>query len=194
MKNILILALLCWLNPITQASELKIAVVDVQKVMDEFHKTKDVQVRLNERKAAFEKELSEIKKEGQKLFTEANDLKNLSAENTLSEMARKEKQDLYQVKLKDIQALSVKMNEFEKQRSFQLQDQFQRALKGITAEIQKATSDYAISESYDLVLNINSQSPMTSDAIFASRHVEDITSKLILVLNSPEEKKETATK
>src|SRR5476651_290901 len=102
MNKFLLLCLL-FLAPFSLANaDLKIAVVDLGKAFDSYYKTKDASARIEEKKAAYTKEIQDMVADFQHMQDEAQKLYNSANDATLSAPARQDKATALQQKKQDL--------------------------------------------------------------------------------------------
>lgn len=119
------------------AKELKMAYVDLVKVINEYKKTKEHEKTLEAKGKAKEADRKKIVDEIRKLKDE---------QALLSDKAKAEKQTLIDEKVKNLQAFDRKtQEEFMKEMGDMRQ--------GIKQDIDKIVADYAKEGGYDLILN-----------------------------------------
>ncbi len=166
------------------AAEIKIAVIDMDKTFREYYKTKEAEATINERRAAFEKDLRDQMADYQKMVDEITKLKQSSEDKTLAEGVRQEKMKAYETKVQDIRTLEAKINQFKAQRGRQLDDQFVRMRKGIIDEITKLIQDFGAKEKYTLVMDRSGMSMYGVPVLLYSQDVKDVTDEIIKGLNA----------
>src|SRR5262245_748859 len=165
------------------AGELKIATIDLQRVLTEYYKAQEVAKQLKEKQTSFLKELDGMRLEGRKLIQEAEALRELAANDALSATAREEKIKGLQTKLTDLRAFEVRYDDFRAQREAQLQLQLNQSNKRILEEVMSATRFVGEKEGFNLILNANKANPVASDVLF-SKNVADLTERIVASLNA----------
>ncbi len=122
---------------LAQAADMKIGYVDLAKVFDEYNKTKDYDVVLEQQHNKYVQErdtrLQKIKDAQGKLS-----LLKEEEKGKLQEQMEKDRQDLLQ---------------FDSQQQTELKKQRDEKIREILGEIEKVTKDYAEKEKYTLILN-----------------------------------------
>ena len=166
------------------AQELRVATVDLQRVLAGYHKAQEVARELRAKEVSFRKELDDLRLEGRKLAGEVDGLRTLSLDNALSASERAEKQKSFQSKLTDLQAFGVRYDQFKDQRAAELESYASRVNRSVLEEVMSATRSLGEKEGYHLILNANRQNPVASDVLF-TKGVEDVTEKVLARLNLP---------
>lgn len=165
------------------AGELKVGVVDLQRVVTEYYKAEESRAELQERQVSFEKELKGMRLEGQKLLEEVASLRDASGDLALSVKTREEKKKELEGKLQSVGALEQRLDEFRQQSIAQLQRQSVRMNQLILEDINRAAADLGEREQFNLILNANRANPAAADVVFF-RGLEDLTPKLVSALNA----------
>ena len=165
------------------AEELKIGLIDLQKVISGYYKSQDATAQLKQKQTSFGAELEAMRLEGQKLVSQAEDLRKLSLDLALSAVVREEHQKKLELKLMDVHALEIQLNGVRSQRETELQELFARVNKSILDDVLAATSRLGQSEHFHLILNQSKTNPGMSEVLF-SRELEDLTPKVLAALNA----------
>ena len=175
-----LIGILTWSSP---AGELKIATIDLQRVLTEYYKAQEAAKQLKERQTSFLKELDGMRLEGRKLVQEADALRDLAADDALSATTREEKKKGFQTKLTDLRAFEVRYDDFRSQREAELQLQLNQSNKRILEDVMSATRFVGEKEGFNLILNASKANPVASDVLF-SKNVADLTEKIVASLNA----------
>ena len=183
MKAILSIGLLVAFSCFSRGAELKVATVDMQRLMAEYYKSQEVLKQLKEKESSFVKELEGLRLEGRKLVKEAENLKEESALNVLSAAEREIKKKSFEAKLLDLSTFQVRYDDLRAQREAELQGQLARSNKAIQDEVLSVTRYIGQREGFNLILNENKANPLASEVVF-SRNVDDITDKALASLNA----------
>jgi len=178
-----ILSVLLCLPLVSPAAELKVATVDLQRVLEEYHKAKDAVKLLQQKEVSFAKELESLRLEGRKLVTEADELRRLSLEPILSTVEREKKSQEFQQKLADLKDFDVRYDRERSERAAGLQVQAERLNKRVLEDVFIVTRAVGEREGFNLILNANRIHPESSDVLFASK-VTDITTAVLAKLNA----------
>ena len=183
MKTILSIGLLVAFACFSRAAELKVATVDMQRLMAEYYKSQEVLKQLKEKESSFVKELEVLRLEGRKLAKEAENLKEESALSILSAAERESKKKSFETKLLDLSTFQVRYDDLRAQREAELQGQLARSNKAIQDEVLSVTRYIGQREGFNLILNANKANPLASQVVF-SKNVDDITDKALASLNA----------
>src|ERR1044071_10297075 len=139
MRSLSFLGLLTlWVTSVA-AEELKIGIIDLQKVLGGYYKAQEASNQLKQKETSFLNELQGLRLEGQRLVSEVEDLRKLSLDLALSAVVREEHQKKLEVKLMDVHALEIRLQSVKVQREAELQEELARINKKILDEIVAAT-------------------------------------------------------
>lgn len=178
-------ALLLAATASVQAADLKIGVIDMSKVFQEFHKTK----------SAAEKYKTNYEKAGQEMTERQTAYKNLAAEaQKLQKTAQDpiitpEQRNKYAAelgeKVKEIRAMEMEMQEFVDRRQNQLKQEDMQIRKGLYEEILVVVRDKAKADAFDFVFDKTGVSLSTVPILIHVKEgaATDMTDQIIVELN-----------
>lgn len=175
--------LLCTLS-VSQA-QLKVAVVDLNKVFNEFYKTKQVDAELKEQVAKFRKERDDQMNSYKALVDQIKSLEDKRRDPASSEAVKKETETKLKDKVQEAQNREREMRDWEQTTGRLMQDQMQRNRKRILDEITAELDKSAKAQSFDLVLDRSGMTMNgTSAFAFINEKLPDISDSLIKTLNA----------
>jgi len=182
-------AMMVWLAMATAAGAagVSLAFVDMDRVFNEYYKTKLADSRLKEQADAFTKERQKIVDKLEQLREQFNTARNEAQDTTLSAEARKAKQDEAEKLLVQIRETESELRKFEQSRQKELQDQGRRMRNRIVDEIRSAVEDYARSEGYSAVVDYSGESMNGIPVVLYVDRSVDITDNVIEMLNKGSE-------
>ncbi len=163
---------------------LKLGVVDLKRVFDNYYKTKDAASRMKDVGTSFQKEMQDMMADYQKMVDEATKLKTAAEDKTLSKEAQDQKRKVFEVKVQDIKNMERKLREFEVTRRKQLEDQQVRVVSTIRDEILKVVKDTSARRTFNLVYDLSGISMNGSNVVLYSANVEDITDDVLRQINA----------
>jgi len=175
-------ASLCAFAPLAQA-QMKVGIVDMNRVFTEYYKTKDAEQKLNEQRAAAKKEFDERVESLKSRMEEINKINAEIEKPELSNDAKEEKLKVREEKVNEARNLDREVNEFKGTRERQLQEQFVRMRKDIIDDIMKVVNKQVSDSGYDLVLDKSGMSIGQVPVVVYSREDMDFSSKIIEILN-----------
>lgn len=165
-----------------QTVGLEIALVDLQKCFNDYYKTEEAKTRINEQGSGYQKEFNDRMEDYKKLVDQINALREGEKDPSLSEAARKERQDRLKEKIQEAQTRERELNDFRQTSSRLLQDQQMRMRKTIVDEINKKVEEFSKGK-YNLVLDKSGQTLNGTSALVYTEGVTDITDEVIKALN-----------
>ncbi|MFZ5805839.1 MAG: OmpH family outer membrane protein [Verrucomicrobiota bacterium] len=155
MKKLSLLLLSAFCLTVTAAfaqTSLKIAVIDMNRVLKEYYKTQEAEDRLKEVASGYQKEFNDRRESYSKLVDQIRALQEESKDASLSEAKRKEKENALKEKVKEAQIRDRENVTFAQTASNLVQEQRGRATKGIMEDIAKIVNTVSKSSGYNLVL------------------------------------------
>lgn len=182
MRNLLwiLIASFALLQP--AVAQLKVAVVDIDKVLEEYYKTAEAKVKID---AMTLKVKEKIESEQDRGLTMLDDIQKFQAKaKTMSPdqaTADKMKQE-FDEKVRAVRAHSQQLEEEKKDLSSKLQKQISRLNENILLEVCSFVKEYGQKQGFDIVFNQSEKNPGASDVMYVKNGV-DITSTVIKALN-----------
>lgn len=168
-----------------QAADLKIGVVDMSKVFQEFHKTKTAadKYKGNYDKAA--QEMTERQNTYKNLAAEAQKLQKVASDPIITPEQRAKYGAELNEKVKEIRALEMEMQEFAERRQQQLKQEDMQIRKGLYEEILDVVRARSKEDKFDLVFDKTGVSLSTVPVILhvSPQAATDLTDQLIVELN-----------
>lgn len=153
--------LLCATNVGVYAAEQgKIGFVDLSRLFDEYHKTKEYDKLL-------ESKHGELEKIGKEKIEEIKE-----SENKLALL----KEDQKKILEEDIEVLKSNAQEFVRQEQSSLTKERNEKIREILLEIEKIVSDYAEKENYDIILN--------DRVLIYGNQAKNLTEDILNILNA----------
>ena len=182
--SLLMASLLLGAVAVAPAQNLKVAVVDMNRVLREYHKTQAAEERLKEVASGYQKELKDRREAYGKLVDQIRGLQEEARDTSLSEQKRKEKQDALQEKVKEAQIRERENITFTQTATSLVQEQRGRSTKNIMADIEKVVKEVSKKKGYNLVLVKGS---FPSPVLYSD--TADISDEIIKALNKNAPKK-----
>jgi outer membrane protein len=167
-------------------AQVKIGTVDVDRVMKEYHKTKEAEAKLNEATNAAKKEYEERAEAYKKALEEINKLNTQLNAPALSADAKAAKTKERDEKIASIKNMEREINDFRQTREQQLQQQMLRLREGIVKEITDVVMERGKAKNLDLVFDKSGASLNRFSPILFSPDSMDFTAEVIGELNRKE--------
>ncbi len=165
------------------AQEMKIGIVDMKRVFQEYYKTKDAEKKVNEDKSKAKKELDERSAKYRDLITKWNEIEKVLKDKLVNEELKAQKNKEAQEVTSEARALERDMEEFRRRRETQLQEQVVRMRKGLLEDIKSRVEDKAKRDNYDLVFDKSGMSPSGVPFLLHSKDAVDFSTDVITELN-----------
>ena len=167
-----IVLIVCLASAVEARAQLKIGTVDMDRVLKEYHKTKEAEAKLNEATNAAKKEYDERAEAYKKALDEINKLNAQLDTPVLSADAKASKSRERDEKIASLKNMEREINDFRQTREQQLQQQMVRLREGIVKEITDVMMERGKSKNLDLVFDksgasLNRFSPIL---FFARQH------------------------
>jgi len=182
-KATLLLAAIALTTVSAANAQVKLGIVDMNKVFTEYYKTKDAEAKLNESRTQAKKEFDERM---ERLKKSMDEITKLNGDIDKPEISKDKKVDLEKQRderVNEARSLDQQTAEFRQTRERQLQDQFMRMRKDIIDDIMKVVDEKVKSEGYDLVMDRSGVSMGQVPVVLYSRPDLDFSTVLIASLN-----------
>lgn len=166
------------------AQDLKVGIVDMTKVFQDYYKTKDAEKKVNDGKAIAKKELDERNARYKQLIEKyqalAAEIKDPSMSEELRAVKQKEAEDV----ASEARSLEREKAEFAERRQRQLLEQVERMRKAILEEIREVVQDMAKEQNYDLVFDKSGLGSRGIPFLLHSKDGVDFSDNVIAKLNA----------
>lgn len=165
------------------AQEMKVATVDMKRLLKDYYRTEEAQQELNEKQALLTKANNEKQKQIQELEEEISTLRKQFEDPSLNEAKKKEIYEQLQLKQQEGIAMSRSLKEYLDRKRRQVQEEMQRQMRGILEEITTLLEEKAKAEDYDFVFDKSGNSTTQVPVLLYSKDTYDITEGLLKELN-----------
>lgn len=166
-----------------QEGTTRIVGVQLEKLFNEYYKTKRADAQLRSQAEEFNKERQTLISEAEAAQKEFTSLRDEAQSPALTEEARSAKRAQAEEKLLVIRGQESKIKQFEELRSKQLDEQSRRMRRGLVEEIHEAVRTFAKSRGYDLVLDLSGNSMNGVETILYASVQLDITREVLDQIN-----------
>ena len=164
-------------------AQMKIGTVDMNKIFNEYEKTKKAQKRLSEVEDQAKKELDERMESYKKVLEALKKIEQEATNEALSNEVKEEKRRSFQEKANEARTLEREINEFRQTRQKQIREQIMRMRRGLIGEIVTAITEKVKVEKYDLVFDRTGPSSSGYPLVVYARDVLDFTDPIIELIN-----------
>lgn len=174
---------LCFAGVSAAQAQLKVGVVDMNKIFSGYYKTKDAETKINDAREVAKKELDDRMESHKQLLDEINGLNKSVDNGALSSGAKTDANKKRDDKIQQVRALENEINEFKTSRERQLQEQAVRMRNTIVEEIMTIINNRVKSEGYDLVFDKSGQSLGGVPVVVHARDNMEFSDDVITALN-----------
>jgi outer membrane protein len=178
-----IAALASFLGATPAAAQMKVGIVDMNKVFTSYYKTKDAEARLNDARAQaktdLDSRLETLKANMEQINKLEADTKKPELTADKRDAAIKQRDE----KINEVRNLDREIGEFRQTRERQLQEQFMRMRGDIVQDIMKVVESRVKSEGYDLVLDSSGLGISQVKIVLFSAPSMDFSDNVITELN-----------
>lgn len=180
--RVIVLAL-CFTSAIGARAQAKIGTVDMDRVLKEYHKSKEAEAKLNEATKAAKKEFDDRVEAYKKALDEINKLNAQLDAPALSADAKAAKAKARDERIASIKNMEREINDFRQTREQQLQQQMLRFREGIVKEVVDVVMERGKLRNLDLVFDKSGASLNRFSPILFSPDSMDFTAEIIAELN-----------
>jgi outer membrane protein len=184
-----VVLVLCLISAVETRAQAKIGTVDMDRILKDYHKSKEAEAKLNEATKAAKKEFDDRVEAYKKALDEINKLSAQLDTPVLSSDAKASKAKERDEKIANIKNMEREINDFRQTREQQLQQQMLRLRENIVKEITEVVIERGKSRNLDLVFDKSGASLNRFSPILFSPESMDFTADVVAELN----KKERAT-
>lgn len=184
-----LVALFSFLGAAPAAAQLKVGVVDMNKVFTSYYKTKDAEARLNDARAQAKTDLDSRL---ESLKSSMEEINRLEADTNKPELTADKRDAAIRQrdeKINEVRNLDREIGEFRQTRERQLQEQFMRMRGDIVQDIMKVVEARVKSDGYDLVLDSSGLGISQVKVVLFSAPSMDFSDSIITELNKNAPKK-----
>lgn len=161
------------------AAELKVAVVDLDKVFTAHPKTQSAEAELKKAEAGIQEEMDQIVAEGKGLEEDVAKLREAAKNPLLTDEARLKKSNEAEEKLTDLQDFQLRARRTQETKLKQMREQVMKSRQSIVDDLMAAVSDFAKAEGYDLILDRSGLTANLVPLVAYSSPALDVTDQLI---------------
>ncbi len=168
---------------VSAQTQMKIGIVDMKRVVQEYHKTKEAEKKVNEDKSKAKKDLDQRSAAYQKLIERWQEAMKIVQDKLVNAELKQQKQAEAQKLSSEAKALEREIDEFRRRREQQLQEQVMRMRKGLLDDISQQVEEKAKLDNYDLVFDKSGVSPSGVKFLLHSKDAVDFSNEVLGVLN-----------
>ncbi len=168
---------------ISNAAELKIAVIDMEKVFTEYYKTKIEDAKMKKQTDVFREYINSLNDAREKIQLTYIELRDASQNIALSDAERESKRIESLDKYRELQAKDVEIQQYNQQKRRFLVEEYEKTRKGLIDEIKKVIQSRTKREGYSLVLDCSGNTQNNIPAVVYFDPSMDMTNQIIKELN-----------
>jgi len=157
--------------------------IDLDKVFNEYYKTKLADAQLKEQAEEFNQERAKLVESYEAMQKEFNEARDQSASPALEDEARNKLRSQAEEKLIEIREQEQKIRNFDNSRRKQLEEQGRRMRKRIVDEIKEKVQAHARNQGYLSVIDTSGQSLNGVAIVLYVDDKADLTADMIAILN-----------
>lgn len=171
------------------AEDLKVATVDMQRLLKDYYRTEEAQQELNEKQALLTQANNEKQRDIKLLEDELNTLRKQLEDPSLNEAKKKEIYEQLQLKQQEGIAMQRSLKEYLDRKRRQVGEEMNRQMRGILEEITQLLEEQAKAGDYDFIFDKSGNSHIQVPVLLFSKDSYDITEGLLKELNKDAPKK-----
>ena len=162
---------------------LKIAVIDMNRVFQEYNKTRVNEAKLKKQAEIFKEYSTQLAQSLAKLRQEFIKLRDDSQNMVYSAAERENRRMNAQEKYRQAAAKEQELREYNRERQAQLRDEYEKLRNSILEDISKVVEAKCLAEGYGLVLDKSGRTLNNIPLVVYSSKMLDITDSVIQTLN-----------
>lgn len=163
-------------------AQIKIAIVDVDKVLEEYYKTAEAKVKIESMQMKVQAQLKSEQDRGLAMLDDIqkyqSKAKTMDPDKATADRMKRE----FDEKVRAVKAHSQSLEAQKKDLAAKLQKQISRLNENILLEVCSYIKKFGESQGYDLVFNQSVKNPGASDVMYV-KSATDITAPVVKALN-----------
>jgi Skp family chaperone for outer membrane proteins len=185
---LLVLAVCTGIELSAQNMPLKIAVIDMNRVFQEYNKTKINEAKLKKQAEIYKEYSTQLAQSLNKLKQEFIKLRDDSQNMVYTAAERENRRLNAQEKYRQTAAKEAELREYNRERQKQLRDEYEKLRSSILQDISNVVTDKCLAEGYGLVLDKSGRTLNNIPFVVYSSKMLDITDSVIKTLNMGQNK------
>ena len=183
-RTFLTLTIAFFLTVPSRAETNKIGIIDMQRLFDKYHKTKQAQAQVDDQTADFEKRKKGMLDDYQKANKEYNKLMESAKDQAVSSDERERRKSAAEKKLLEIKEIEQDANLYQRTTDEQLKMQARRMTEIILRDIRELVDAKARAGGYTLVIDVAAKSAVGTPIVLYTNGQNDMTQEVLSQLNS----------
>ncbi len=165
------------------AAPAGIAVVDMDRVFQDFYRTKLADAQLKRQAEAFKEYADQLEGSRAKLEQEFKTLRDAAQNIALAEVERESRRLAAQDKYRQLQAKEAELAQYDEDKRQQLREQYEKQREIILAEIKRVVERHRLAGGHALVLDASGRTLNNIAAVIAHDPAIDLTKAILEDLN-----------
>jgi outer membrane protein len=165
-------------------SQDTIAVADMNRVFNEYYKTKNAEANLKEQAEIFKKYAENLNESFKKLQEEFKELRDASQNIAISEVERESKRLAAQDKYRQLKEKEIELKNYSDEKQEQIKKKYAEVRENLLAEIKAVIDREAAKKGYTLVLDISGKTLNQIPAVISYKKELDITENILNEINA----------
>lgn len=162
---------------------LKIAVVNMDNLFQEYYKTKQTDAILKQKQSIFQAWAKKLGESRLKLEKEFNVLRDAAQNIALSSIEREKKRRAAQEKYQELKKKETELEQYVKQKTRDYKNLVTKMHKKLLEEIYTEIRNYAVLKGYDFVFDKSGKTLNTIPVIIYNGQQHDISDEILRKLN-----------
>ena len=172
------------------AAEMKIAVIDMGRVFQEYSKTKINEAKLKKQAEIFKDYSTRLRDQLKKLQEEFKDLRDASQNMAFTAAERENRRLNAADKYAQVTAKEKELRDYNREKQAELRAEYEKMRDGIIKDIEKVVAAKCVTEGYMLVLDKSGKTLNNIPTVIYHNPILDITTPVIKTLNTGFNEKE----
>ena len=185
---LLVLAVCAGVELSAQNMSLKIAVIDMNRVFQEYNKTKINEAKLKKQADIYKEYSNQLAQSLNKLRQEFIKLRDDSQNMVYTAAERENRRLNAQEKYRQTAAKEAELREYNRERQKQLRDEYEKLRSSFLQDISNVVTEKCLAEGYGLVLDKSGRTLNNIPFVVYSSKMLDITDSVIKTLNMGQNK------
>lgn len=172
---------------------LKVATVDMNRLLKDYYKSEEATAKLQEAGKKAEEQIEQMNNQGKQLIEQFKEMEEQSKSLLLSQEARTKAADDARVKFEEIQRKDAEVKSFAANTQRALQQRTANAIQILLEEIEKVAVDIAKRKGATVLLDTSGPSQLGISTILFADPGYDITEEVLTTINKDAPAKPAAT-
>lgn len=162
---------------------LKVATVDMNRLLKDYYKSEEATAKLQEAGKKAEEQIEQMNNQGKQLIEQFKEMEEQSKSLLLSQEARTKAADDARIKFEEIQRKDAEVKSFAANTQRALQQRTANAIQLLLEEIEKVAVDIAKRKGATLLLDTSGPSQLGIATILFADPGYDITEEVLAAIN-----------